>query len=78
MKLLGRKNEIGDNRLRLWLIFGQLGHIKLNGVAPLIPDPPDATPPLGKINPFEIHHIAMIDRPGVAGAVLQTPSSFIN
>ena len=49
-----------DNRLRLWLIFGQLGHIKLNGVAPFIPDPPDATPPLGKINPFEIHHIFVI------------------
>ena len=32
---------------------------KLDGVAPLITDPPDATSPLGKINLFEIHQFRL-------------------
>ena len=31
---------------------------KLDGVALLVAEPPDATPPLSKINPFEINHLS--------------------
>ena len=32
---------------------------KLDGVAPSIADPPDATPPLSKITLFEINHFKL-------------------
>ena len=41
---------------------------KLDGVAPLVADPPDAIPPLGKINLFQIHYASKHQQISIDGA----------